>query len=61
MLLNLEGVPLAQKRQAVACLRSLLDNQEVDPLVRLGFSMNFKNHEYSQYDPLEPKTVGSED
>ena len=59
MVLDLEGVSMARKQQAVSCIRSLLDNPEVDPLVRLGFSMNFKNHEYSQYDPLEPNAADS--
>ena len=51
MILHLENASFALKCQAVDSIAALLDNPDVDSLVKLGFSMNFRNHEYDQWLP----------
>ena len=49
MILQLETPTHEQKCLAVSSIKSLLDNPDVDGLVKCGFSMNFKLHMYDQY------------
>ena len=49
MVLDLKNASFEQKRSMVQSIVAQLSNPEVDELVRLGFSMNLRAHEYDEW------------